>query len=745
MKNCHCIQKSALFAATFLVAVGSSVDSYAQTNGGAILTSDQSAPSEDIVQLIADEIFQGEVDGQIIAQGNVEALHSGRKLKSSKLIYDRTTGIVTAYGDVAIIETDGTITFAQELTVDDRLATGIVSNLATKTTDGGTLAAKTALRQKNSRNLLSKVVYSACPVCKEKPTPTWAIRARKATQDLKAKTISYNDVVFEVAGIPVFYAPYFKHGDPSQGRQSGFLQAKPGNNSRLGYNWEQPYLQIIDKYSDIIIAPQINEYVNPVLHAKYRRNFYSGKLQLEGSFTKEQYFRKDRDLFGESDWRSHIFGNGNFKLNNVWNWGFGVESASDEFYLYRYGVYGQNIARGPIRSTGSRLISQLYLEGKGDNFFARILAVKFQDLVSPQRRAITPKVSPAIELSKTWDIGPLNGKLNLNSSGVYLDRKDEFQDTARIGAALSWNGRLALKNGILIEPTIFARSSYFKYDNQLNANNINIGNNSFTNNDAAIAIDMRLPMAKYDKNLTYFFEPRINLTSATKTKRNNYVSLEESYGVENNHTSYFNINSNSLYDMWDGGSRITFGLNLGASTKAQQSVNVFVGKQIRSEANPFMDRLSNFDQEKGDWVTQFDIKMNQKFSLSGNARFDDNGKLMRTEFSTNLSIWKLNLNANYNEIPLAVGGQEKASRELITQASFKVSKNINLFFDNWHDYRSKIDLRTRYGVNFGDDCTDIRVFFEQEKYGSRFITPSKGFKVQIAFKTLGAIDDDPFQ
>lgn len=745
MKNTLSLSKNAIYAASFFVAVSGGVYN---ANAQAFFSNKQDTKAienDDIVQLIADNIVQGETEGQIIANGNVEALHGGRKLRANKLIYDQTTGIVKAFGDVVIIEPDGTTSFAQELNVDDRLSTGIISNLATKLNDGGTLAAKTAFRQKDSRNLLSKVVYSACKVCKEKPNPTWSIRARKATQDLTQKTISYNDAVFEVKGVPIIYIPYFKHGDPSQGRQSGFLMPVPGHSSRLGYNLETPYLQIIDKYSDIIISPKVSQFVNPILSANYRRNFYSGRLQIEGSFTKEKFFLKDGEKFGDTDYRSHIFGKGLFNINQNWKWGFGAESASDDFYLFRYGIFNQYEPRGPVRTTGARLISQIYLEGIGDDYYARILAVSFQELSSPQRRILIPKVAPNIELMKVWRNTPFGGKLSLNASGLYLDRKDDYQDTARIGASLNWEKINILKNGIVIEPNLNIKSSYFNYKNQTDQFGNNIGNNSFTNSQASASIDFKYPLISQSDIGKIIIEPKLGLRAATKINDNNYISLEDAYGLENTYNSYFLANHNSLYDFWDGGSRLTLGINLGLYTKNNSSAKIFIAKQFRSDANPFMDRLSNYDKKDGDWVSQFDLKFNEKFSLNGNARFDSDGQLMRTELVSNLNIGNFKLIAKYNEVPDKSLLSSKANRELITMASYKFTDKINVFADNWHDYESGTNLNTRFGINFGDDCTDVRFFYERQAFTNRFITPSEGFKLQIAFKTLGLIDDEPFQ
>ena len=40
-----------------------------------------------------------------------------------------------------------------------------------------------------------------------------------------------------------------------------------------GFSYDQPYLQVLSPYSDLVIAPQINSRVNPFLNLRYRQRF----------------------------------------------------------------------------------------------------------------------------------------------------------------------------------------------------------------------------------------------------------------------------------------------------------------------------------------------------------------------------------------------------------------------------------------------------------------------------------------
>lgn len=717
-------------------------------------TTQTPAPDADTVLLDADEILQAENSNLVEARGKVQAKNQGRRLSADKLVYDRNTGIVTAYGNVIMMEPDGSVSYAQELIVDDKLATGVIKDFSSRFPNGGIVAASRAVRRAGDRNILSQVIYTACPICTDKPKPpTWEVRARTATQDQRAKVINYQDVVFEVKGVPVLWVPYFRHADPTIGRQSGFLQPVPGRSSRLGYNTELPYLLLLDKYSDVIISPIISEYVNPVIQAEYRRNFYSGKLLLSGSITNERKFgRVKRKLangnffYDEADWRSHLFGTGKFKINDVWNWGFGIENASDDLYLLRYSIGGQGLQRGPIRASGQRLISQAFIEGKSQNFYSRVLAASFQGLLAGELRKNTPKVFPSVEVYKSWDIGPMNGRLDLDSNLLFLSRVDNRQDTARASLGSTWSGQTALSNGLLIEPKLYARADYYNYKNQRNAANVNIGDRALSRAGALASLDMRWPLIKPAGSLNFTLEPRLNLTTATKQSSQDRITLEDYAGYENNHTSYFGPISKSALDNWHGGSHITLGTSLGVIAPNNTTINWFVGKQFNTTANPFLDRISNRDQKQGDYVSNLEINYNNKVTLSGNVRYDANNlDLVRAEAIASVNWWRVSADLRYHELPFRYGGVSKTNREIVTSANFKVAKNFDIFVNNWRDIRNQTNLLTRAGIKFGDDCTDVRMYYEEFNTANGLIAPSKGYKIQIAFKTLGIIDDDPFE
>lgn len=698
----------------------------------------------DAILLSADAIGTATSDDSVEATGNVQAFNRGRRLRADRLKYDRATGIVTAEGNVLMIDPDGTNSYAESLVVDDRLATGVINGFSSRLANGGVLAATSVLRRSNNRNSLDHVIYTACPICEDK-RPTWELRAKSATQNLATNIVSYRDVVFTIKGVPVLYLPVFTHSDPTFGRQTGFLQPKPGRSSRIGVYWEQPFVYIIDDYSDLIISPMISQFVNPLMSAQYRRNFYSGSLKLAASGTKERRFGGRHVFYGSEDWRGHVFGEGRFAINSQWDWGFGVETASDDLYLERYSIGGQNLQRGVLHTNDTRLMSQLYVEGSAKNYYIRAYGAAFQDLITGERRKNAPHIAPAIEAHRIWEIGPWDGRLQASGSAVYLDRNENRQDSGRVSGALNWRGQTIIGNGMVVEPSISVRSDAYSYTNQRLAAGIALGSTQVTRTLGSVSMDFKWPLIRHLDNLSLMVIPKLNLTAASIDNKGGQISIEDSNGYDNNFGSYFNQSQTSNYDIWDSGNRATIGLNIIANS-GESSFDWFVGKQYRQNSNPFLDRLTNLDRKDGDWVSNLTLNVNSHLSFDGNIRLDAiSGELVRTELAARVSYAAAAFSVRYHELPLRIGGLERANRELVTHASYRFGDKARVFADNWYDFRSNSNLRSRIGGGFGDDCTEVLIYYEETNTTNRFITPSSGFKIQVAFKTIGLINEEPFE
>jgi len=225
----------------------------------------------------ANQLVDDETGHTVQAHGQVEARYNGRTLRANDVVYDTQTGVVTATGDVTIVNPDGSAEFSQSAVLDREMSAGVAMAFSTRLKEtfrqsGGatskpievSIAAASAVHPSPTVTELNQAIFTPCPVCAKKPTPTWSIKAERVTQDKKRQVIIFRNAQILVRGVPVFWAPVLSTADPSVKRKSGLLIPELNISTLRGLSYEQPYLQVISPSEDLIVSPQINTKVNPL-------------------------------------------------------------------------------------------------------------------------------------------------------------------------------------------------------------------------------------------------------------------------------------------------------------------------------------------------------------------------------------------------------------------------------------------------------------------------------------------------
>ena len=246
------------------------------------------------------------------------------------------------------------------------------------------------MRRNEVVNQLNDAVYTSCNICADNgapKSPTWSISASRIVQDRQHQVIYYRNAVVRVLGIPIFYAPVFWHPDPTAPRRSGFLTPKFELSNRRGFSYQQPYLVTLGASTDLIISPQLNTKVNPMLNLRYTERFYSGEIDLRGGYTYEYNFN-NHVKFGDDTSRSWFLGRGLFDVtpDKNWVWGFGIERVTDPTLFERYNITQVYQDRGPFPADTDRLITQLYTVKANDTSYLSAGRARFREPARLQRR-----------------------------------------------------------------------------------------------------------------------------------------------------------------------------------------------------------------------------------------------------------------------------------------------------------------------------------------------------------------------
>ncbi|HHL43301.1 MAG TPA: LPS-assembly protein LptD, partial [Hellea balneolensis] len=645
------------------------------------LAKDSPFRDPDIIYLEADELENDQINGILTASGQVEGRYQDRTLRADKVIYSTKSGRVIAVGNVVLVNADGSSQYADKLELSDELEAGTAANFTARFPQGGQLSSAFAARTTDEGIELYNAYYTACEACKvdgKTKKPTWRLKARKVTQNKDTKSIQYRDAVFEFKGIPFFYTPYLAHPDPSLDRASGWLIPFGGLSGSKGVNFRTPYYFALSPYSELTLTPRVYSKVNPVLQANYRKKFYSGEINLEGSVTYASFFDNHGDTFTDQDvfanpeeslkgkkWRSHLFSNGQFNLSDQWKWGFELNYATDDNYIDRYDFRENRPKFGLYQADTRRLMEQLYVVGQGENFRFSTSAFANVSLRSSVRRhpndynlilvgrendSTLPVVAPKIELTKYFDDGIVGGRFKVFGDATFLTR-EIGTDYIRASGGLDWRKNIITPMGIEVKPFAMTRFDHFKLEPE--------GEKAFDFNRTIgqVGVDMRWPFLRAGETVDWIIEPRVQITQsfgdgklANFQFNNGTTALnlqQDGLDIDFDHALLWNANKSTGYDIWQEGFRADVGASLIANWGRANRAMLFLGQSYYDGNDNIFALASGLSEDKSDLVGVFELGIG-RFRSTTRVRYDeDDSKFRRLDTSFAYSDKRIQTNLRY--------------------------------------------------------------------------------------------------
>lgn len=707
----------------------------------------------DIIYLEADELISNEAEQTLVAVGGVEGRYQDRTLRADKVTYYLEEGKVIASGNVMLINSDGSSQYAESIELSEELETGTAYNFTSRLPNGGITGAALAQRTENGIDLYN-AYYTACEPCDENDDgpPSWQIKAKRVSQDTDKNLILYKDAVFELFGLPVFYTPYLAHPDPSQDRASGWLNPTGGYSSSRGAFIKAPYYLKLDDYSELTLKPHIFTNVNPLLEADYRRKFYSGEVNINGSVTYGSFFDRNGDIFTTESFsptdqdlpigkelHAHIYADGEFGITKNWDWGFTTQLTTDDIYTRRYDLGGPR--RAGLYSGGPRrLISQIFALGQSDNFRIAASSYGFQSQrtninqnadtllysISSEDDDRLPLIVPKLEASYHVNDPLLDGRLEFFGDFSMLTR-DIGHDYTRGTAGASYNKTFILPGGIEAKPFGEARYDHFDLTPYDFDNDVDFDDVSFERATGQLGIDVRWPFMKSTGDVDIVIEPRVMVTESFGDGKIEQLRpdldndgifdldfLQDSIDIDFDHNLIWDPNKSTGYDLWQEGLRADVGGSISAFWGDNYST-LFLGQSFTDSATDVFDLESGitatelvidpdtneveFDPNTGqalrqiigksDMVGQFELAFSDKFIFDTRFRYDDDDdKFRRLDTGFRYAGDILNLRARYYKIDRATLISEDGAPA--EEITGSVGVNIT---DNWRvSYEATRDL-----------------------------------------------------
>jgi LPS-assembly protein len=682
---------------------------------------------EDGFYLEADTLIRDEKNGPVIARGEVEARYRGKVVRAQEVTYDRASGVATAKGGVTIINADGSVETADEARLDKDFETGFASGFAARLIDGSQIAAATVTRRSPTVDELNKAVYTPCEVCAENPNPTWSVQAEKVTRDKARGLVIYRNAVIRVKGVPLLYLPAFWHASPDATAKSGLLTPRIGLTDRRGFSYEQPYLQVLSPYSDIVISPQFNTSINPFLNLTYRKRFYSGDLNIRAGYTYEQEVDGRGNRFGEKASRSYLLARGLFQLTPEWHWGFAAERASDDLIFDKYGISNVYAQRGLFTSEDHRLLSQLFAVRQDKQSYFSISAISVQGLRPGDNDRTFPTIAPLIEGRYEPEDPILGGRLRLRGSAVMLTRDQSPTDPTQPGADSrrasldgDWRSTITLGSGLRASPFLQGRTDAYALSDLGTTtairNKVNV-----VRGQGVAGVDLSYPLIRNLNRGQIILEP---LAQVAVSPRSDPVLVgrnadgtpiyfnEDSVAFEFDETNLFRANKFPGFDLYEGGQRINAGLR--ATVRYDNGLNgtILVGRSLRRETDDIFPLRTGLRPKASDWVVAAQANM-PGVALYARSRLDnDTGAVRRLEAGADVSNRFGNGSIRYLRDNLDISGVKQENLDARGQINLTSRWAVSLY--GARDLQADVWRRRDIGVVYTDDCVRVEVIYQRE-------------------------------
>jgi len=695
--------------------------------------------------LQADIMAYNDKIGIIAAKGNVEVAQGDQVLRADKIIYNMKKDVVKAKGNVAVLQPTGEVFFADEAELTGDMKQGFVDKIRVLFPDNSRLAAQDAQRYEGRYLIADRGVYTACNLCEKNPEkpPLWQIKGVRITHDNEAHDVIYRDATIEMAGVPVFYTPYFSHPDPTVKRRQGFLSPSGGYNQYIGPFFRAPYYFDIAPNSDAVITPIFSENDHVQLTTQWRHRFTRGSMQWDGSVTHTDLV----DEYGVdqgNQWRGHLFGNTLFNIDNKWRAGSDVAFTSDKSYLRRYNITSEDM-----------LTNRGYVEHFSGRNYAVGNLYYFQDL-RPGAQKTEPIVAPDLRFTAYGEPGKtLGGRWMLDGGALVTTRRRDVSvynqgpDTRRFSLAGGWERQLVSSTGFLTDIAGLARMAAYWADNVPDPS-LPSGTGFQDINQirqfAQTDIMVRYPLGRHGENYRQILEPIGVLSVAPHVGDRIPLPNEDSLDVEFDETNLFSPNRFTGIDRLEDGIRTAYGIRHSLTGDNGARIEMLGGQIYRLKRNDEFPDGSGLRDRFSDYVGRVEFSPAKWLDASYGFRFDRNDHDFRRQ--------EAQISAGVTQFRPFVNYLSDFQTEATTGLTQHVEEGTIGFNSLFAKYWSLTALHrqsflpdpgprlTAVKITYTDECFQIGITGERDKTDRADISSGTSVMFHFYLKNIGGIHTD---
>ncbi len=690
--------------------------------------------SKEPVMLTAEHVDYDKDKQLVIATGKVEIVQGDTIMLADKVTYQQQENIMTAEGNISILESSGNVVFADSLELKDDLKAGVVKGFKARLSDNSLMVANSAKKHDENITELHQAVYSPCKACRTKEgdtSPLWQIHADHVLIDREKQEITYDDAQMQIYGVPIFYTPYFSHPTPGADNQSGLLEPTLKQSTNLGTVYKQPIYYSIAPDKDVTLTPIYTTLEGPVMAGEYRQMFNDGNMSFAGSITKPQTRDSGGPVSKGQQWRGHLDAIGYFNYDPNTDWGFNVRRTSDDTYLRRYDF-----------SNDTLLTSRLYVEKHdfiGDSSpenkmrsFASIQALKFDGLTAADNAKTAPVILPLADFN--WESAPgySNSRFTFDSNVMSLTR-EQGSESRRLSNTAGWKLPYITADGQIIEFATQLRADIYSVNDQPLANGQNYNGQTGRIVPQA-SVTWRYPVMKTWEQGNLLLEPIVMVAASPNSSNSNKIPNEDSQVPEFNASNLFSPNRFAGYDRVETGAQASYGLRGQAQLFDDKYIDWLVGQHYRQNTNNNFPYSNNSNSNLSDYVGKLDLYYDPVV-ISYRTRLDkDSLAFNQNEVYGTVNYYPVSMSVNYLSLKHDQNLQDK--EEITGAFGVNLTREWNVGVGATRDLQLGRLSSTITNLTFKNECIFITNSFGRNYTYDRDIKPAMTYMFHISFKNL---------
>jgi len=661
--------------------------------------------------LVADNLIYNEATKDIEASGNVVIIQGDLELRTNKVIYVASTDSITIPEKLRmfnLITKEEWYAEYGELSAD--LKNGLLTSARIIQQRQLQISGATMIRSDDGRyTVLDKAVTSYCKICKESSTPFWEVRSRKVIADKEKERIYFEDAVFRIMGVPLFYTPYLHMPNRNVKRATGFL--KPTyvytTDSKGGFGFtkassikvQTPYFITLGEHADLLLTPWITWDKNT---GKTSANTFTTKFRQELTFAHVDIQHASTKKEGENHRWYFLMNATTSKLPYGFSGGVALKRVSDTTYLAESGVSSQD-----------RLRSSLYIHRTRKDQHIELNLINYEILRTTESKGTLPTNLIDAEVNKRGDTPLIGGifDLKLDTRSHYRtsdydpNNSGSARDVNRLSSSATWKKSWAMKNGVL-----FGLGSELRADTYLVYQDPDL--NSANDLTPYFSADMRWPLVKHGAKISQLIQPTIQLVSAkTKTHK---IPNDDSLLPEFDETNILEFSRFPGNDNFEKGNRINLALNYGLSKSDHLFAGLSLGKILRDKDHAQFSNSSGLYGKNSDWLTASQLKLGRNFSLINRALVKDDLSILRNTVHIDWNKNATSTSSKYVWMEADTsGGRPKETSFINIDASYNILNDWNLGTALNYDFiENETTMTSGLNIVYKTACTKATFSFD---------------------------------